>query len=118
MSTALVFGTSHTGPFVRGHRLALSTGLVGYDVHGMVFHGDRYEPTVHLTPDRGLQFNPAITEDIAAAIEELQPSCPDYGGHGVLLLVAGIEPAPASLRLPGSQITPAQADRGNRIHSL
>jgi hypothetical protein len=75
MSTALVFGTSHTGPFVRGHRLARSAGLVGYDVHGMVFHGDRYEPTVHITPDHHLQFNPAITEDIAAAIEELQPSC-------------------------------------------
>ena len=75
MSTALVFGTSHTGPFVRGHRLARSEGLIGYDVHGMAFHGERYEPLAEATPDRGVQFNPAIADDIGAMIEELNPSC-------------------------------------------
>lgn len=75
MSIALVFGTSHTGPYVRGHRLARAKNLVGYDVHGMVFHGDRYEPQIQNLPGRGLHFNPKMAEDIGTAIKQLNPSC-------------------------------------------
>ena len=75
MATALVFGNSHRGPYLRGHRLAHTRGLVGFDAHGLVFEGERYEPVIQHTPETGFHFHPAIAEDIAKAIEDLRPVC-------------------------------------------
>jgi hypothetical protein len=41
----------------------------------MVFKGDRYEPQIQHKPGRGIQFHPAIAEDIGTTIEELKPIC-------------------------------------------
>ena len=41
----------------------------------MEFKGDRYEPQIQHKPGQGIQFHPAIAEDIGTTIEELRPIC-------------------------------------------
>jgi hypothetical protein len=81
MKVALVFGNSHAGPYVRGHRLAVAANLVECDVHGMVFNGERYEPYLQHT-DRGIEYHPAVANDIRAAVEALEPVCLITAVHG------------------------------------
>jgi hypothetical protein len=81
MPVDLVFGNSQSGPYIAGHRLAQAKGLVEGDVHGLIFRGERYEPYVRFTGD-GARFHPAVSTDLRAAIEELQPSCLIAAIHG------------------------------------
>ena len=81
MSLALVFGNSHTGPYVRGHRLALQREDIHCNVQGMVFDGERYNPYLQHTAS-GIQYHPTVAEDIRVAIAELNPVCLVTAVHG------------------------------------
>lgn len=116
MPLALVFGNSHTGPYVRGHQLARANGHIACDVHGMAFNGDRYEPYI-LHTDRGVAFNPTVAEDILATIDRLKPDClitaclgSDHWGYGMVpdarpfdFVVPALPQYPMS---PGTELIP------------
>jgi len=111
MPTALVFGNSHVGPYIRGHRLAQAEGLIGFAAHEVSLQGARYEPRIRNEPGRGLLFNPAIAEDICAAIEKVQPVCLITAVMGSAHWIQGmsLEPRPFDFlvpRLPHHALTP------------
>ncbi len=81
MPLALLFGNSHTVPYLKGHRLAQAEGRIGFDVRRMVFDGELYDPYLQHTA-HGIQYHPAVAEDIRAAIAELRPICLITAVHG------------------------------------
>jgi hypothetical protein len=97
----LAMGNSQIVAYVAGHRLAQAAGVVGCDVHGLEFRGERYEPYVQPADD-GLRFHPAVVSDTLAAIRELHPTNLVLAILGSFHWIAGVinDPRPFDFLVP------------------